>query len=147
MNHFFDYPYAVAIITGNDKTNNVRGRVKFYQRPEGVLVTANIKGLPENTSGFYGFHIHEGTSCKGTDFSESGNHYNPENTLHPNHAGDLPPLLRCGNIAHLNVLTDRFNISDIIGKTVIIHDQPDDFNTQPSGNAGTKTACGIIKRI
>lgn len=44
-------------------------------------------------------------------------------------------------------LTDRFKVDDVIGRTVIIHDKPDDFTTQPSGNSGEKIACGIINRI
>ena len=43
-------------------------------------------------------------------------------------------------------LTERFNIDEIIGKTIIIHSNPDDFTTQPGGNSGTKIACGLIKK-
>jgi Cu-Zn family superoxide dismutase len=53
----------------------------------------------------------------------------------------------CKNRAYLSVLTDRFNVSDIIGRTVIIHNMPDDFTSQPSGNAGEKIACGVIKKF
>ena len=53
----------------------------------------------------------------------------------------------CKNRAYLSVLTDRFNVSDIIGRTVIIHNMPDDFTSQPSGNAGEKIACGVIKKV
>ena len=44
----------------------------------------------------------------------------------------------------MSVLVNKFNIEDILGKVVIIHDMPDDFTTQPSGNSGTKIACGKI---
>lgn len=66
--------------------------------------------------------------------------------MHPYHAGDLPPLFSANGNAVLEVLTDRFNIHQIIGKTIIIHRNPDDFTTQPSGNAGEKIACGVIKK-
>lgn len=46
----------------------------------------------------------------------------------------------------MNVLLDKIKINDIIGRVVIIHDMPDDFTTQPSGNSGTKIACGRIER-
>ena len=144
MQHI-NYNKATALIRGRDTTPYIFGRVEFFQKENCVLVVANIGGLPKNDSGFYGFHIHGGNSCLGVDFSESGGHFNPENKPHPLHAGDLPPLLACGNTAFLQVLTDRFRVSDILGKTVIIHNNPDDFKTQPSGNAGTKIACGIIK--
>ncbi len=137
---------AVAIMSGGKEAPFLFGKVKFHQKDNGVLVVADIGGLPKTQTGFFGFHIHSGSSCGGDDFSDSGTHYNPENTHHPLHAGDLPPLMSCGRVAHLEVLTDRFNVSEIIGKTVIIHSNPDDFTTQPSGSAGTKIACGVIER-
>lgn len=143
----FDNPKAVALIRGGEEKAEISGRVEFYKRGNRVLVVANIKGLPKTESGFFGFHIHEGTACTGEDFADSNGHFNPENTPHPEHAGDLPPLLRCEDMAHLEVLTDRFKIGDIIGRTVIIHSSPDDFTSQPSGNAGRKIACGVIKRV
>lgn len=107
------------------------------------MVTADIYGLED---GFYAFHIHEGLDCGGDQFADSRGHYDPFGTGHPFHAGDLPPLLSSNGRAFLSVITGRFRIPDIIGKTVIIHSAPDDFHTQPSGNAGTKIACGVIRR-
>ena len=66
--------------------------------------------------------------------------------VHPKHAGDLPPLMGCQGNAYLAVKTDRFIVHDIIGKTVVIHSDPDDFHTQPAGNAGKKIACGVIRK-
>lgn len=135
---------AIARIKSNNNNFNIDGTVKFYQKRGFVLIEANIKGLPKNSSGFFGFHIHEGTDCSGELFADTKGHYNPLNTSHPNHAGDLPPLLLSGNSAYMTVATDQFDIEDIIGRTVVIHDNYDDFTTQPSGNAGTKIACGVI---
>jgi len=123
----------------------VRGTVKFYQQPGGVLVVADISGLP-GQDGFYGFHIHEGTGCTGAGFADTRNHYDPRSRTHPNHAGDLPPLLGGNGRAYMAVLTDRFSIPEVLGRTVVIHSDPDDFTTQPSGNAGIKIACGVIGR-
>ena len=142
----FDNSKAIALIRGGEENAEISGRVEFYKRGNRVLVVANIKGLPKTESGFFGFHIHEGTACTGEDFADSKGHFNPENTPHPEHSGDLPPLLRCEDTALLEVLTVRFNIGDIIGRTVIIHNSPDDFTSQPSGNAGRKIACGVIKK-
>ena len=139
-------PFATANIKGGNITPNLSGQVKFYQKRGYVLVSAEIEGLPKTDSGFFGFHIHEGESCEGEDFSKSGSHYNPQNAPHPAHAGDMPPLISCNGSAYMTFATDRFKVSDIIGKTVIIHNRPDDFNSQPSGNAGTKIACGVIGR-
>lgn len=136
---------AKAIIKGNDEFSEIRGEVLFYQCRHSVLVTVKISGLPNNGSGFYGFHIHEGDSCEGEDFPKTGAHYNPLNSAHPEHSGDLPPLLSCSGDAFMQVKTNRFRVRDIIGRTVIIHGNTDDFKTQPSGNAGEKIACGVIK--
>ncbi len=124
----------------------LRGSVSFYQRSGGVLVVARVSGLPRQ-DGFYGFHIHEGESCAGEGFADTGSHYNPTGMPHPNHAGDLPPLLGHSGRAYLAVMTDRFSIADVLGRTVVIHSGPDDFTTQPAGNAGTKIGCGVIKKV
>lgn len=140
-------PNAIANIRGINPSSNLCGQVKFYQRKNCVLISININGLPVTPSGFFGFHIHEGDNCKGKDFSGTGNHYDPEGMPHPLHAGDLPPLILCNGGACQSVLTDRFRVQEIIGRTVVIHSMPDDFNSQPSGNAGTKIACGVICRV
>ena len=86
------------------------------------------------------------SQCGGADFSDTGGHYNPDAQEHPRHAGDLPPLLSVGGRAFLAVETGRFTPCEVIGRTVVIHGSADDFHTQPSGNAGKKIACGVIRR-
>ncbi len=139
-------PDAVAQIQGGAETSQLSGCVQFYKENGCVLIEARISGLPESDTGFYGFHIHQGESCSGADFSGTGSHYNPTGQPHPKHAGDLPPLLACGGKAYLSVKTDRFSVKDIIGRTVVIHSDPDDFHSQPAGNAGKKIACGVIRK-
>lgn len=137
---------AVARLRGGRGAPDLTGEAQFLQRRDGVLVTVMISGLPaDNPDGFFALHIHEGDSCGGTDFAQTGGHFNPEEAPHPHHAGDLPPLLDCGGRAYLAVLTDRFSLPDIIGRTVVIHGGRDDFRTQPSGDAGAKIACGEIR--
>ncbi|MBE6718845.1 MAG: superoxide dismutase family protein [Ruminococcaceae bacterium] len=147
MDYIFSTPDAIANIQGDNRTPNLSGEVRFYQKDDCVLVMAKIEGLPPQRSGFYGFHIHEGDNCTGENFAGTGNHYNPSNQPHPDHAGDLPPLLLCNGGAYMTVKTDRFTVSDVIGRTVVIHDSPDDFTSQPAGNAGMKIACGVIYQI
>jgi len=146
MRYQFKRPVAYARIRGGRAAPGLIGMVKFYQHSAGVIVEAQVTGLPENGTGIYGFHIHEGTACLGDMFPTTGNHYNPLGTSHPNHAGDLPPLLSYGGRAWFSVMTERFSIPDILGRTVVIHDRPDDFHTQPSGNAGDKIGCGVIRK-
>ena len=141
------FPNAVAQIHGDSGHSTVRGIVRFFQRENGVIVEAEVMGLPRTETGFFAFHIHEGTNCEGEGFPNTGTHFNPGGVLHPNHAGDLPPLLADHGRAYMKILTGRFHVGEVIGRTVIIHGQPDDFHTQPSGNAGMKIACGVIQRF
>ena len=147
MQHCRKCPDAVAQIRGGEKVPKLSGCIRFYQQKGCVLIVAEIFGLPgESETGFFGFHIHQGESCSGTDFSETGSHYNPVDQIHPKHTGDLPPLMGCRGNAYLAVKTNRFTVRDIIGKTVVMHSDPDDFHTQPAGNAGKKIACGMIRK-
>lgn len=144
-------PNASATIKGNQLYPDLFGTVLFYQLPYGVLVNAQFSGLPTVTENgrqhFLGFHIHEYGDCSQNtenDFSQVGNHYNPNNAMHPNHSGDLPPILNCNGYAWQSFLTDKFTVSEILGRSVIVHASADDFMTQPSGNSGAKIGCGII---
>lgn len=145
-------PHATAVIEGSTEYPAIKGTVRFFQTDAGVVVATEVTGLPAPTercrSPVFGFHIHGGGSCTGnrTDpFADALTHYNPGNCPHPYHAGDLPPLFGNNGYAFSAVLTDRFTVNEIIGKTIIVHSAPDDFTTQPAGNSGAKMACGIIK--
>lgn len=138
-------PDGIAHIRGGEGAPRLSGCVRFYQEDRWVLIEAQISGLPKDSeTGFFAFHIHSGGSCTGEAFESTGGHYNPTGAAHPKHAGDLPPLLLCGDRAYLAVRTDRFRVEEVIGKTVVIHSDPDDFRSQPAGNAGKKIACGVI---
>lgn len=146
MNNSGVRPRAVANIRGGKDAPQLIGKVEFYQKRGSVLVVADISGLPTNSaSGFFALHIHEGDNCSGDGFSNSGNHYNPKGAPHPSHAGDLPPLMLCNGGAYMAVETDRFDVRDVLSRTVVIHSGADDFTSQPSGNAGEKIACGVIR--
>jgi Cu-Zn family superoxide dismutase len=140
-------------VRGSAAYPGIRGKVDFYQTDQGVVVLAEMAGLPvaESDCGnsVFGFHIHEGSKCEGNEadpFAEVGQHYNPGNCPHPAHAGDMPPLFNNKGYAIQMFLTDRFTVEEIIGRTVVLHSGPDDFTSQPAGNAGKKIACGVIYR-
>lgn len=142
---------AKAHIRGSKKYPNIDGFVYFRESKDGVILTAKVKGLPQSPNKckgrFFGFHIHNGTSCTGNindQFADARTHYNVNNCPHPYHPGDLPPLIENNGFAYMNVLLNKFELDDVIGKVIIIHDMPDDFTTQPSGNSGEKIACGKI---
>ena len=149
--NFNQSPNACAQIYGSVTYPEIRGIVRFYQTKSGVLVATEVAGLPYDDvpcgAEIFGFHIHEGAVCAGnaTDpFADTDGHYNPRNCLHPDHAGDLPPLFGNQGFAFMTVFTNRFIVDEIIGKTVVIHRHRDDFTTQPSGDSGPKIACGQI---
>ena len=75
----------------------------------------------------------------------AGEHLGMPETMHPHHAGDLVPLLSNQGYAWTAFYDKRFTIRDILGRSVIVHMNPDDFRTQPSGNSGAMIACGEIR--
>lgn len=147
---------AAARIKGGPLAPGLRAVVTFRDIPGGTWVCVNAVGLPQYRPGGegkqpvgpHGFHIHEGGSCEVGDpkepFKNAGGHWNPANQPHGNHAGDFPVLFSNNGIARMCFFTDKFKVSDILGKAVIIHENPDDYRSQPAGNAGKRLGCGII---
>ena len=154
-----DINAAFATITGSPLAPNLRGNVFFHSVSGGTRVSAEFWGLPlyqpaTNTSqpiGPFGFHIHENGICEITDpdnpFLSAGEHYNPTNQPHGNHAGDFPVVFSNNGYASMDFFTDKFKPEDIIGKSVLLHQNPDDYRSQPAGNAGKRMACGVIRRV
>lgn len=148
---------ACAQIRGGPLAPKLKGEVVFEQCDNGVWVTVEVCGLPryrpaqngQPQIGPHGFHIHENCTCKVGDpcdpFTAAGSHWNPTNQPHGNHAGDFPALFSNHGVAMMGFFTDKFCIEDIIGKTIIIHQSPDDYQTQPAGNSGKRLACGVIR--
>lgn len=155
----YDYlpPQAAAVIRGGPLAPQISGVVTFKEVPGGTMVCADIFGLPsyqpaqgdKKPIGPFGFHIHENGNCEIGDpndpFKSAGQHWNPTNQPHGNHAGDFPVLFSNNGVARMCFFTDKFLPWDVIGKSVIIHENPDDYRTQPSGDAGRRLACGIIR--
>lgn len=145
---------AVAQVNGNAAHAGLHGEVLFFHIADGTLVVAELMGLPKGSGDcdrpILGFHIHEGGACSGTaqdPFADAGGHWNPGNCPHPMHAGDMPPLFSNDGCAWQAFYTNRFIPADVIGHTVIVHNMPDDFHSQPSGDAGQKIACGTIVQL
>ena len=99
--------------------------------------------------GPHGFHIHEFGRCKAGNpanpFQSAGGHWNPTLQPHGNHAGDFPVLFSHDGRAIMCFFTDRFRPQDVVGPSVVIHENPDDFRTQPAGASGKRLACGVIE--
>jgi len=155
--YFLTYSDAVARMQGSPEYPGIRGLVFFRNVGGGTHVSATIYGLPtyrpasgnNQPVGPFGFHLHEFGACDTDDpdnpFGGSGGHWNPDAQPHGNHAGDFPVLFSNGGYAGLSFFTDRFRVEEVIGKAVIIHENPDDYRTQPAGNSGKRIACGIIE--
>ena len=133
--------------------NTAAGKVTFVQWGEVVKVSGSISGLKPGTE--HGFHVHEKGDCSSGDGLSAGGHFNPGGKPHghhgmgEHHTGDLPSVKAdASGVAaiHFESRTIRVGSSanDIVGKGLIVHRDPDDFTTQPTGNAGPRLACAVI---
>jgi Cu-Zn family superoxide dismutase len=138
------------------KGSTTTGTVTFEQRGGKVLVTAEVRGLKPNVE--HGFHVHEKGDCSSGDGMSAGGHFNPKGTPHgqpgqgAHHSGDMPALKADANGAAKLVwegteLTVTDGPLSVVGKGVIVHRDPDDYKTQPTGNAGPRLACAVVKRM
>lgn len=142
-------PDAMAWVTGNRSHRQLSGLVKFYHTDyEGILIEAEFFGLPNvnmpNSTNFYAMHIHENGDCS-NNFTQTGMHYTLQPAPHPQHSGDLLPLLGNQGYAWSAFYDKRLVLSEILGRSVIVHSLPDDFTSQPAGNSGEKIGCGVIR--
>lgn len=143
---------TLAPASGSD----VSGTLSFENTDQGVRITGRIAGLEPGS--IHGFHIHENGDCSAPDASSAGGHFNPGHEPHgqvgegPHHAGDLPnQQANAEGVATVDVLAPGVELgtggsTDILGKAVIVHAKPDDYTSQPSGDAGSRIACGVITR-
>ena len=136
------------------KGNTASGTATFVQRGDTVYVTANVTGLKPNAD--HGFHVHEKGDCSSGDGMSTGGHFNPGGAPHgpqeaAHHAGDMPALV-ADSYGNASVSFTLKGVSlgtgshDLVGKGLIVHRDPDDYKTQPTGNAGPRIACAVIKK-
>lgn len=130
-----------------------RGTVSFTERGDVVVVSGRISGL--RAGQMHGFHVHEAADCSGDGMATKG-HFNPSGVAHGkhsndvHHAGDLPSL-KAGatDVAEFSVEVKQLRVSagpaSIIGRGLIVHRDPDDYKTQPTGNAGPRPGCAAIR--
>lgn len=147
-------PRAIADLQPT-KGNQTAGSVTFTQAGDKVQVSAVITGLKPNQE--HGFHIHEAGDCSSGDGMSAKGHFNPldkphgHQGTHERHAGDMPNLKadakgRAEARFTLDVVTVADGKTSIVGRGLIVHVQPDDYKSQPVGNAGARMACGVIRR-
>ena len=155
MHKFSEAPKATAELAPT-KNSIVRGFANFVQLGDKVRVTVSLSGLAPNTE--FGFHIHEVGDCTSGDGMSTKGHFNPfgkphaQAGMHDRHAGDLPSI-RSDKLGHVATVSDVDGITvtpgpaSIVGRGLIVHAQADDYKTQPTGNAGARNACGVIKLV
>lgn len=147
-------PRAVANLAST-KGNSASGTVTFEQRGGKVRVSGTVTGLKPNAE--HGFHVHEKGDCSSGDGMSAGGHFNPLGKGHGHmsnvgkHAGDLPNLRADAyGVAAFSVEADGITVgsgaTDIVGRGLIVHRDPDDYKSQPVGNAGPRLACAVIAK-
>lgn len=140
--------------TTRPTASHVMGTVMFTAVDGGVMVVADLQGLKPDSN--HGFHIHEKGDLSAPDLSSAGGHFNPDHHHHggphsaASHAGDLGNITADaqGN-AHLEIMLHDVTLETgprgLIGRSVIVHADPDDLKTDPAGNAGPRIAGGVIE--
>jgi Cu-Zn family superoxide dismutase len=146
-------PKAVATLEPT-RGNVAAGTVSFQQLGAQTQVSGRVSGLKPGQE--HGFHVHEKGDCSSGDGMSTGGHFNPTGKPHgpqhaEHHAGDLPSLKADANgVASFSFRVEGLAIgsgaTDIVGRGLIVHADPDDFKTQPTGNSGARIACAVIRR-
>jgi superoxide dismutase, Cu-Zn family len=145
-------PQAVAPLEARSGSS-VAGNVRFSQAGAGVRAHVELAGLPPGSE--HGFHVHDKGDCSAADASSAGGHFNPSGAAHgraggaAHHAGDLPNLTAdaSGKVrVDLEVagLTLDPGPNSIVGRSVVVHRDRDDYTSQPAGNSGPRIACGVV---
>lgn len=152
--HSHQGPKALSALTAKSGSQ-VSGTVRFVQHGDHVMVMADVSGLRPGQE--HGFHIHEKGDCSAPDGMSTGGHFNPSGKPHgaqdaEHHGGDMPALKADSNGKasahfHLTGVTLSDGPSSLMGRSVIVHKDPDDYKTQPTGNSGARIACGVIERL
>lgn len=147
---------AYSKIKGGNIYPEIHGVVFFDEVEGGTEVSVEVWCLPlykaaegnNQPIGPLGFHIHQNGVCEVSNpdnpFESAGGHYNPTNQPHGNHAGDFPVLFSNNGYARMSFFTDKFTPEDVVRRSIIIHENPDDYRSQPAGESGERIACGVI---
>lgn len=147
----------VAGATVVDSSGRVVGGAVFLQEDDGVRILLDVKGVEP---GIKAVHIHAVGRCEGPNFDSAGAHFNPKKAEHGTgnprgpHAGDLPNItVEASGRGHLEVTNPRVSLKSGLaslldggGTSLIVHEGPDDMQTDPAGNSGRRIACGVIER-
>lgn len=150
--HHHGAPGARAVLEPT-RGNTTAGTVMFHAVEGGLMLHVRVSGLKPGQE--HGFHVHEKGDCSSGDGMSTGGHFNPTGKPHgqpghgDHHAGDLPALKADaeGKVdvrLHAHGITLGSGATSVVGRGLIVHAQPDDYKTQPTGNSGARVACAVI---
>lgn len=134
--------------------NTASGMLMLTERPNGVAIVGNISGLRPDSE--LAFHVHEVGDCSAPDAASAGEHFNPTDAPHgdpdseDSHLGDLPNIeVNEEGVADVDVVVDDASLTgpderSLLNRAIVVHASADDYQTQPSGGAGARIACGVI---
>lgn len=147
-------PEGAAAQIAPTQGNTASGSISVSAEDNAVRLTGAIQGLKPNSE--FGFHIHEKGDCSAPDASSAGGHFNPATVGHghpegdTHHAGDMLNIKSdAQGVAQVDTRARGATLhsgqpTDVLGKAVVVHEAPDDYTSQPSGNSGARIACGVI---
>lgn len=132
--------------------STVTGKATFTEKSDGVEIVVEVAGAKP---GLHGVHLHATGDCSAADASSAGGHFNPGNTAHgapnadPHHAGDFGNInVGANGKGTLRLLAKGLTVASgpnsVVGHALVVHADPDDLKTQPSGNSGARVACGAV---
>jgi len=132
--------------------STVTGKADFVEKSGGVEISVEISGA---TPGMHGVHLHQNADCSAADASSAGGHFNPDNAQHgapdaaSHHGGDLGNItIGANGKGKLKIFVKGLTVAagdhSVVGRSVVVHADPDDLKSQPAGNSGKRVACGAI---
>lgn len=142
---------AKAVISGT-AGSTLKGTATFTEVDGGTRVVVEVEGAPP---GDHAVHLHQTGDCSAADFSSAGGHFNPDGHAHgkpgegEHHPGDFGNMtVAADGTGKLELVADELTVAagkySVVGKSIIVHDKPDDFG-QPTGNAGGRIGCGVVE--
>lgn len=138
-----------------DDHGQTNGSARLTSAAGGVLIELEVSGLPAGE--WVAFHVHETGSCDHDgDFQSAGGHFNPDSKEHGYfsadgpHAGDMPnQYVAADGTLRAQVFNGSVTLDEgeagIVGRALMIHAKPDDYRSQPAGDAGARLACAVIE--
>lgn len=147
---------SAVVVLKSKSLSKAKGTLKLTETDQGLNLKGSIKGLLANSA--HALHFHEKGNCNGKDAKGAGGHFNPENSKHgslsesEHHAGDLGNYFaNSDGVIKVDKTFGHLQLTDgkmaVVNRSMVLHAKKDDFESQPSGAAGKRIACGVVPKI